>query len=385
MKTPKLYTAGPVPVPEFVQSELKKALIFHREDEFKSLYQIMISGLQYVLHTENDVLAFPASGTGAMEAAVSNLLSAGDSVLVIEQGKFSSRWSEICETFGVGVVKIVLPWRVSIEPELVKKALLSNENIRAVLMPQCETSTGALNDIAELSHVVHRYSEAVLVVDGISSIGAIPFEMDSWDVDVAVFSSNKGMMNPPGLAFISLNDRAWKMVYSASLPCYYFDLTRMRKAQTSGIGPVFTPAIPIVRGVNASVGYMRKMTIRKLWARTSSLANAFRTAIQSLGLAIWPPQPSDALTVIGIPDSLDASEIQYGLKTKHHMILSGGQGELKGRVLRIGHYCDRPADDYSELLSALESVLIDMNWNIKKNMSVKLFIQSMNSQRIGDV
>ncbi|MBN1551970.1 alanine--glyoxylate aminotransferase family protein [bacterium] len=375
----KLYTAGPIRIPHFVQSELNKPLIFHRDSEFISLYNKMISGLQYILCTQNDVLAFTASGTGGMEAAICNILSPKDKVLVIEQGKFSNRWSEICECFGLNITKIVLPWRVSIEPEQLKKALYSNNDFSAVLLTHCETSTGALNNIRELSNIVHRHSSAILIIDAMSSIGAVPLEMDKWNVDVVVFSSNKGIMNPPGLAFVSLNEAAWERVRQSCTPRYYFDFLKMKKTQMSGKGTVYTPAIPIIRGVFSATEYIRKFTIQKIWERNSKLAYAFRNAVQSIGLNIWPPLPSDSLTVIEVPESLGAIKIKDALKNQHSMVISGGQGELKEKVIRIGHYGELNPNDYSELLSAIGYVLTDLNWNIEREIGVNVFHKLMQS------
>ena len=373
----KLYTAGPVEVPQRIQSEISKPILYHRDPSFLQIFAEVTAGIQYLLETENNVLIFTASGTGGMEAAVVNLLSKGDKVLIVEQGKFSSRWSELCNLHGLNIVKITLPWRESITVDQIKEALATHADIKALLITHCETSTGALNDIKSIAEIVHRNSNAIIILDAISTIGVIPFYMDDWGIDVTILSSNKGLLNPPGLVFIALNSKAWLYHQNSNLPKYYFSFQKARDAVTSGIGTAFTPAISICYGVRKRVHEIMQTGLENIWKQHHAFAHAFRSAICAMGLKILPDFPSDSLTVIDVPPPLEADEIIALLREKEKIIVSKGQGKLRNNVIRIGHLGELKAEDLAELIGVLERILLHMDLKLHQKIGVKTFYKTL--------
>ena len=369
----KLYTAGPVDVPQRIQQEIGQPIIYHRDPEFISIFNEMITGIKYLIQTKNDILIFTASGTGGMEAVVANIFSTGDRVLVVEQGKFSKRWSEICKSYGILVNKIELSWQESVTADQVKQAVGRTSELKAVFMAHCETSTGALNDIKSIAKIVHEHSNAIIIVDAISTIGSLPFIMDEWGIDVAVFSSNKGLMNPPGLVFVALNSTAWKYAQQSNLPKYYFSFEKTRHAFRAGISTPFTPAISLVRGVSRVICDIKQLGLKKLWAQHHNLAQAFRSAIKSMGLKIWPTYPSDSLTVIEIPSPFEANRILTILREKYGILVSKGQGKLNNNVIRVGHLGEIKPDDFAEIISALENILLQFGWDMEAGTGLKVF------------
>ncbi len=374
----KLYTTGPVRIPPEVQREICQPMIYHRDPEFIQIYQETITGIQEVLQTRHDVLAFTASGTGGMEAMIVNLLCKDDEVLVVDQGKFSSRWTDICMRYGVRVHKIELLWRDSVKPEQIGEVLSANTGIKAVFITHCETSTGAINDLEAVSKTIHDNSTAIFIVDAISTVGAVPFRMDRWNVDAVAITSNKGLMNPPGVVFAGVNEKAWEMAKRSDLPKYYFDFFKLKDSLAAGRGSAFTPAIPLIRGVHQALSIIREIGLDRFWDLHRKLAYAFRTGMMKLGLEIWPPNPSDSLTVIAIPDALNAIRIATALKEKYDIIVSKGQAQLRDRIIRIGHFGEVIVEDYAEIISALESVLIQLNWKFDRESGINSFYEALN-------
>lgn len=372
----KLFTAGPVQVPQYIQQEIAKPILYHRDSEFILIFNEVVEGIKYILQTRNDVLIFTASGTGGMEAVVTNLFSKNDRVLVIEQGKFSARWTDICLNYGLSVERLKLSWRESVTTDQIKKLL---NNIKAVLLTHCETSTGALNDLQKVAKAIHENSKALVIVDAISTVAAVPFKMDEWGIDVAVASSNKGLMNPPGLVIIALNSITWQYVQQAKLPRYYFSFKKTREAFLSGIGSPFTPSIPLIRGIHRRISEIKQNGLENLWHQLHILADAVRTAIRRMDLEIWPYHPSDSITVIKIAPPLDNNKILTLLKQRYNIVLSKGQGELKDKVIRIGHFGEIEAKELAEVISALESILIEMGWNIPYGTGVRAFYDCLSA------
>lgn len=369
----KLFTAGPVHVPQRIQKELGKPILYHRDPEFLAIFHEVVTGIQYLLQTKNEILIFTASGTGGMEAVIVNLFSKGDRVLIIEQGKFSARWVELCICFGLFVEKIELSWQESVTVDHIKNVLKNSSNIKAVLLTHCETSTGALNDVESIAKAIHKDSKALIVVDAISTAGVIPFKMDKWGIDVVITSSNKGLMNPPGLVFIALNSRTWKFIEQSDLPKYYFSFLKAKNSYITGLGSPFTPAISLIYGVHQGISDIKQKGLEDLWNHHHNIAHAFRTAIRTMGLEILPNQPSDSLTVIKIPPPLEANRISTLLKEKFNLVISKGQGNLNNRVIRIGHLGEVKSEDLVEVISALETILSQMGFNIQIGNGAKAF------------
>ena len=376
----KLYTAGPVTVPQSIKQALNQPILYHRDIEFLEILHSVISGMKYIFQTENDVLPFTASGTGGMEAAILNLFSPGDQVLVLDQGKFSARWVEICQCHRLQVERIEFAWRESIDNRQLKKAVKSLKNLKGVLFNHCETSTGALNDIRKAAEIVHRHSKALVIVDAISTIGVIPFKMDEWNIDVAITASNKGLQNPPGLIFVALNENAWNFVQRSDLSTYYFSFKKAKHALEKGNGTAFTPAISLFYGLQQAIREIQQKSIETVWEEHKKLAHAFRKTIKYLGLNIWPDKPSDSLTMIEIPREFQANKIIAELKDSFGFVLSKGQGILSNKVIRIGHLKNVNLETDAKLLIALEAVLQSTGMKVAHSDSSDYFLKSFRSR-----
>jgi len=373
----RLFTPGPTPVPEYVQQEIQKPIIYHRDEEFVTLFHEIVCGIKELLQTKYNVLVFTCSGSGGLEAVIVNLFSKNDEVAVVDQGKFSARMVDICNCYGLSVVKMEIEWGQSVSIGSVKNVLAQHSDVKAFIMPHCETSTGAVNDLQALSTFIHNQSSAVLIVDAISSIGAMPFFMDEWNIDAVVTSSNKGLLNPPGLAFVGLNNRAWQLHEQSDQIKYYFDFTRAKKAYESGTTTPFTPAIPLVRGVKCAIGEIQKKGLKKTWQRHKEISQACREAFKKMDMEIFPENSSASVTVVKLPATLQADIIIRDLRNRYHFVVANGQGKLKNKVIRIGHFGNYTSKDVAELISSLGSVFVDNGWNISPVSAVQSFYNAL--------
>ncbi|HDI45918.1 MAG TPA: alanine--glyoxylate aminotransferase family protein [Candidatus Omnitrophica bacterium] len=338
MITPKkryLLTPGPTPVPEEVLLSQAKPMIHHRTSEFRQILKQVMEDLKYVFQTQNQVLIFASSGTGAMEAAVVNLTADGVKFLPIVGGKFGERWKEICSSIGVDFIPLEVEWGKAVNPEDVEKILKSDKNIKVVLATLCETSTGVVNDIQKLAEITKKY-DAILVVDAISGLLADEFKMDEWGVDVTVSGSQKGLMLPPGLAFISLSQRAWEIVEKVNVRAYYFDLKKARKSGAEYDTP-YTPAVNLVIALSKALEMIKDEGIENIWKRHSQLATICRNAITSLGLKLFAQKPSNAVTSVALPSEIDGTKMIKFIREEFGVSIAGGQGKLKGKIFRIAH------------------------------------------------
>jgi aspartate aminotransferase-like enzyme len=328
----------------------------------------VFAGLKYVFATENDVLVLTSSGTGAMEAAVVNLAPEGGKAIVLESGKFAERWRKICETFGIHVVRYEVPWGAAFEAERLGRLLEEHPDTVAVFSTLLETSTGVGHDIEALGRVVGR-SKALLVVDGISGVGAMPCRTDAWGIDVLVVGAQKALMTPPGLAFLAISPAAWKQIESIRRPAFYFDLLAYRKALQESDTP-YTPAIPLVKALAESLRAIRAVGIEQVWARTQVLARAMRAGIEALGLQLVAARPADGMTAVYFPDGLDGKQFLARLEARFGVKFAGGQGPLKGRIFRVAHMGIADELDILSALAAVELVLVEMGQNVKLGSSV---------------
>ncbi len=352
-----LLTAGPVPISRAVLQVLRQPMVYHRGRAFIELFQRVSVGLKYLFQTKYDVLLLTASGTGGMEAVVTNLFSPGDAVLVVENGKFSERWSLIAETFKLRVIRLPIPWGQSVLPEQLLAALRAEPALKAVFLTHCETSTGALTDVEHLAPLIRQHTDALVIVDAITSAGVLPLKMDQWQIDVAVTASQKGLGLPPGLAMVALNHRAWRQVEQADLPRYYFDLTLARQSLRLERGSPFTPAIPLIVAADVVLQQLQATGLEAIWQARKKLATRFRAQINRLGFSIFPDQPADSLTVIAIPAALPAEVIVSQLREEFGIIVSQGQGQLAGKVLRIGHFVNIHQKDLDRFVTAFNTII----------------------------
>lgn len=345
-------------------------LIHHRSKEFSALLKEISEGLKYLFQTENDVLILTSSGTGAMEAAVANFLSRGDKVLTIEGGKFGERWTEICRAYGVEAQPVEVPWGEAVDPQRVARELKENAAIKAVFLTHSETSTAVAHDVEAIAGIVRSHTKALIIVDAISSLGVLPLKSDQWGIDVVVSASQKGLMIPPGLAFVSVSERGWKLAQKADLPRYYFDLERAKQAWENQTTTPFTPAIALINGLSESLKMIKEEGIANIWARHEKLAQVTRAGIQALGLELFAKSPSNALTAVKVPSTIDAAQLVKLLQEKYGITVAKGQGKLKGKIFRIAHlgYCDHL--DVIAVISALEMALADLGWEFEAGAGV---------------
>ncbi|MDD5254677.1 MAG: alanine--glyoxylate aminotransferase family protein [Candidatus Omnitrophica bacterium] len=359
MKKNYLLTPGPTPLPPEVCLAQAQPIIHHRTPQFQAVLKEVGEGLKYVFQTKNDVYILSSSGPGAMEAAVVNTLSAGDTALVVQGGKFGERWTEICKAYGIKAEVIDVPWGEGVLSAEIEKRLKAGPAIKAVFTTLCETSTGVANDIEAIGKVVGGTS-ALLVVDAISGLGAIDLQNDAWGVDICVSGSQKGLMLPPGLGFISVSAKAWKLVEQAKLPRYYLDLNRARKAWASTDTP-FTPAISLVIALAESLKLMRADGLENIFARHRTMADATRAAVKALGLELFAPKAaSDVVTAVKVPQGIDGEKLVKTMRDTYGVTIAGGQAELKGKVFRVAHMGHIGEFDIIVGISCLEKVLHQM-------------------------
>lgn len=336
MKKARLFTPGPTSVPEEILLEMAKPIIHHRTDEFLEIAKEVFDGLKYLFQTENDVLILASSGTGAMEASISNLFSSGDKIMVICGGKFGERFAEIGQAYGLNVLRVEVEWGKTIEPEKIKKLIEENLDVKGLFATLCETSTATHFDIEGFGKIISKYPDKILIVDAISSLGAIPCYMDKWNIDVLITGSQKAFMLPPGLSFISLSKKAWKFVENSNLPKYYLDLKKYKKAIEKNDFP-FTMAVSLIAGLKKSIQIIKNYTIEKIWEEHKKRAKATREAFKEMGLKIFSSSPSDALTAVKLPENVNGGEIVKYLRKNYGISVADGQDKLKGKIIRISH------------------------------------------------
>ncbi len=357
IKKQRLFTPGPTPLHPAVQEALARPIVHHRTDEFRAVFQASVSGLKTFLKTSEDVLILSCSGSGAMEAALVNVLSPGDAMLALVAGNFGERWANIGKAHGMDVRTLTAEPGAVVSAEAVADALKKDPGIRAVFVQLNESSTGAAHDVKAIAEVV-RKTDALLVVDAISGAGAMPLETEAWGVDVVVVGSQKSLALPPGLAFLALSKRAWARADEAKAPRFYFDLKRERKNQTAGES-AFTPAISLVVALKAALESVEAQGgVDTLIANAATLAASTRAAAKALGLPLLSPDAhGDALTALYPPQGLEAGPIVKALKSEFASTVAGGQGSLKGRIFRVAHLGYYDATDIFGLLVSLEIVL----------------------------
>ncbi len=350
-----LLSPGPTPIPNEVATAMAATMIHHRTPQFTAIFNEAKEALKELFGTKGDVLTLASSGTGAMEAAVSNLFSPGDKVLVVNGGKFGERWLKISKAFGLEPIEVKVEWGKAVKVETIKKQLKDHPDIKGVLIQASETSTTALHPVREIAEVTR--GGPLLVVDGVTAIGVFPVPLDAWRIDVLVTGSQKALMLPPGLGFIALSERAWGMVDKAKLPRFYFDLRLERKSQKKG-GTAFTPAVSLVFGLRAALKMMQEEGLDKVYARHDRMARATRAAATALGLKLLAPEsPSPAATGIFLPDKSDGERLLEYLRDRMGITFAEGQDQIQGKVIRIAHVGYMGAFDVLVAVGALEMAL----------------------------
>jgi aspartate aminotransferase-like enzyme len=356
--TPILLTPGPTPIPPEVQAAMAVPLPHHRTTAFKSIYGATLEKLARVFRTEHDVLMFTASGTGGFESAYANLLSPGDRVLCVTAGNFGDRWVAMAKAYGAEVQTLRFALGERPDVDRVVAAIEGDPSLALVVLVHSETSTGATADIQAIAERT-RGRDALLVIDAVSSLGAAPLESDAWGLDVVVTGSQKALMCPPGLAFASVSPRAWERVERATSPRFYFDWARTRKAQAAGPQSPFTPAIPLVLGLDVALDMILDEGLEAGWKRTEELGAMVRGRVREMGLGLFSPDdPTCSLvTAISVPDGVDGDAVRRALSSRHGIVVAGGQGELVGKIWRVGQFGAITARD---LRSGLDALAIEL-------------------------
>ncbi|MDZ7343311.1 MAG: alanine--glyoxylate aminotransferase family protein [candidate division KSB1 bacterium] len=374
----RLFTPGPTQIPERVIVAMAQPFPYHRGPAFKKLFEEVITGLQYVFQTQNEVLILTTSGTGGMEACVANLLLAGQKVLVLTAGKFGERWQQVCRAYGLETVTLEVPWGEAPRVDDVKNILQVHRDLAAVFCTHSETSTGVAMDVRAISELVHAHTEALMIVDGITSVGVLPFFMDEWKIDVCVNGSQKGLMVPPGLAFVALSERALERfetqqrdetMQRRQLPRYYLDFSKAREAARERM-TAWTPAITLLMGLQESLRMIRETGLENLWQHYARLAKSMRAGMTAIGLELFAKAPSDALTAVKVPPGIDGRQFNEILRTRFGVTVAGGQGALKGKIFRITHMGDYDHLDMLAAMAAVELALKELGWRVEVGAGV---------------
>ena len=365
----RLFTPGPTPIPESVMLAMAEPIIHHRNPEFVSILTSVNENLKYLFQTQNEVVTLTSSGTGAMEAAVANLLSAGDKAIFVNVGKFGERWGEIMKAYGVEPIEIKVEWGTAPSAELVLDTLAKNPAVKAVYLTHSETSTGVFTNIKEIAQAVHTKYDIAVVVDGITSVGCHEMRFDDWGLDLIVTGSQKGLMIPPGLAFATLSERAKKMLETSKLPKYYFSLKKALKAHKDNDTP-FTPAITLVVGLEKALRMIKEETVEHIWHHHKVLSEAVRNGCESIGLKLFGAPASHAVTAVNVPDGVEYGKFNKILKQKYGITTAGGQEHLKGKIFRVSHLGYYDEIDIVGVVAALEWTLHDLNFKFEPGSGV---------------
>jgi aspartate aminotransferase-like enzyme len=365
----RLLTPGPTPVPEDTLLEMAKPVFYHRSAEFRNILREVHEDLQYVFQTKNPVLTLTSAGTGALEAAVVNCLPAGSKAICLIAGRFGERWRSLCKAFGIEAVAVTVPWGQAVQPEQLARALADHPDARAVCATLSETSTGVAHDIAAFGKLVAG-TPALLFVDAISGLGAMECRTDDWHIDLCVTGSQKALMLPPGLAFLAVSPKAWKVIdANPSPPTFYFDLKKARASLETFDTP-YTPAHTLVRALRVSLKRIRAEGLENLLARHARSAAAARAGFQAMGLELFPSQPAGGLTVAKVPPGIDGAALLSKLEKEYSIKLAGGQDQLKGKIIRLGHMGFIDQFDVLAALSGVELVLQEMGYSLEPGAGV---------------
>ncbi len=363
-----LMTPGPTPVPPEVLAAMAQPIIHHRGPDFRAIYKRTLERLQEVFRTESEVLLFAASGTGAMESTVANLCAAGDRVLVVSAGYFGQRWAGIAEAYGCDVDHVRYEWGEAPAAEDLASRLEELGDVKVVFLTQSETSTGVVADIASLAAVA-KATGALVAVDAISSLGAVPLETETWGIDAVASGSQKALMTPPGLAMVSVSELAWSSLGPS--PRFYFDWEKTRKAQAK-LDAAFTPAVSLVVGLDVALGLLLEQGLEAAFEHHVRLGRACREGVKAMGLELFSPDDdsSAVVTAVRAPEGIDTDELVLALRDRYGITLAPGQGDLKGKIFRIGHIGYYDVFDITTALAGVELGLADAGAEIERGLAV---------------
>lgn len=352
----RLLTPGPTPLYPKALHAMMESDIHHRTEDFRKLYVSVLADLKEVMGTSNDVLSVVASGSGAMEASVSNFFSRGDKVIVCSAGKFGERWVEITKAYGLNSIVLTAEYGSVVSASAVEQELASNPDVKGVFVQASETSTGAQHDVQGMGEAIAR-TDAIFVVDAITGLGTMPLDIDGWGIDITIGGSQKAFMIPPGLAFIAISPKAWTMGETSDLPRFYFNLKKEKKSVAGGESS-WTPNTTHLLALAESLKYIRSMGMDKLVENAQMLARATRAAATTLGLPLFCPDfPASSVTAIRPPRGMDSGVIVKEFRSRFGSIITNGQGSMKGQIFRIAHLGYFDFSDLFAMVAQLEIIL----------------------------
>jgi aspartate aminotransferase-like enzyme len=380
----RLLTPGPTPVPDETLLELAKPVVFHRTAEFRQILGEVLEELKYVYQTKNTVIPLTSSGTGALEAAIANTLPPGSKAICLIAGRFGERWRNLCKAFGIEAISVVVPPGQAVQPEQLSRALADHPDAIAVCSTLSETSTGVGHDIAAFGRIVAP-TPALLLVDAISGLGVMECRTDDWRIDLCATGSQKALMLPPGLAFLSVSDKAWKVIDKNPAPrTFYFDLKKARAALATSDTP-YTPAHTLIKALRVSLKRIRDEGIENIWARQARNAAAARAGFQAMKLELFAARPAEGLTVVKVPAGVDGVALLTTLEKEYGLKLAGGQDNLKGKIIRLAHMGHIDQFDVLAALSGVELVLGEMGFAVEPGSGVaaaqRVFAQTVSSKK----
>ncbi|MBZ5624435.1 MAG: alanine--glyoxylate aminotransferase family protein [Acidobacteriia bacterium] len=369
IKKQRLLTPGPTPLYPPALHAMMASDIHHRTEDFRKAYRSCLADLKEVMGTANDLLMFASSGTGAMDAAVSNLFSKGDKVIVCVAGKFGERWAEIAKAYGLDAHVLTVPYGQVVTPGQVEAALAQEPATKGVFVQASETSTGAAHDVRAMAAAVSR-TGAIFVVDAITGLGTMPLDIDGWGLDVVIGGSQKAFMIPPGLAFLSIGTKAWKFAETATLPHFYFNLKKEKKSGEAGESS-WTPSTALILALAEALRYVKQIGMDKLIENARLLATATRAAVQKLGLELFSPgSPGSSVTAVRAPAGMDSGVIVKEFKSRFGAIIANGQGSMKGQIFRIAHLGYFDFADLFAMVAGLEIILNANGFPVKYGTGV---------------
>lgn len=366
----RLFTPGPTPIPESVMLRMAEPIIHHRNPEFREIFKRVNENLKYLFQTKQPVLTLTCSGTGGIESTFVSLFSPGDTIISVNGGKFGERWVKMPKVFDYNVFEIKNKWGTAPTENEILNALKQNPNAKGVYLTHSETSTGTATDIKLISKVIRENSNALVCVDGITAIGAHEFRFDDWGIDVCVTGSQKGLMIPPGLAFVCLSQRAISAMEKSTTPKFYFDLRKALKSFADDDTP-FTPAITLIVGVDAALQIIKDEGIENIWHQHERKANAIRAGVTALGMKLFSNSPSFAVTPVWLPENVDWKKFNSTLKKTYGITVAGGQDEFTGKIFRISHLGYYDEFDMVTIIAALEMSLNEVGYSFTSGVGVQ--------------
>lgn len=372
----RLMAPGPTPIPEDVLTEMAKPIWHHRTPAFEKVVAEVQEGLKWLYQTKNDVIVLSSSGSGAMEAALVNSCNAGDSVLVVNGGKFGERFGKIAKAYGLVVDLIDVEWGHAVQPSAVK-ARLEQKEYRAVCVQASETSTGVEHPVKEIAALTKNLPNTVVIVDAITALGVINLPTDDWGIDFLVSGSQKALMLPPGIATLSVSDKAWGLIEKSTLPRFYFNLKAERKALKDNT-TAWTPAVSLMQGLRVVLAKMKEEGLEGIFKRHATMAQSIRDAAVAIGLKLYAPEaPATSVSAIYAPEGIDSGKIVKGLRDRFNMTIAGGQDQAKGKIFRIGHLGYYDIFDMVAVWSAIEKQLFDLGYKFELGKGVAEIIKKM--------